>query len=105
MLAAVALPFGIHPLCAEGAFCAEGTCAALVSPGGACPVDEACAMDLACRRGACSSAPVGGAGDLCLDGRDCASGLFCDTTAMPSACTPRKPAGQGCLAAGQCLGR
>lgn len=80
--------------CAEGAFCASGTCTAQVGVGGACDPSngDACRNGLACTpnasdptHGTCTERPTVGAGESC-NSATCASGLVCAFTGTSFTC-------------------
>lgn len=77
--------------CAYGLVCATGTCAARTAvtcdPSTPCGNREICASPPTCR------APLG-SGAACSENADCASDLYCDSSA--SACTTRPASGEAC---------
>jgi hypothetical protein len=73
--------------CADGLRCSlDGVCAAPVPVGGACVITFDCAAGARCADDVCV---VGlGAGEQCKGSRECASGLYCDST---ETCLERDP--------------
>lgn len=53
--------------------------------------------------GAICNTGTGACGNVCTGDGDCTSASFCDLSAMPSTCAPKKSGGGACTAASQCL--